>query len=163
MSQTVLRILLWIEAAVCFGPLAFVVWLGALIFPVWVGMLAAMLFGVVPTVDPAGGSVWHVVAPMGFVLGGVTGLVGLVRVLLALSRREAPLQPSSATSVMLLVGLLTLVSFNLYSGGLPGNTSALMVYVVLPGIGSLHLLFLSRAIWLPSRDGRGSRSETPNC
>ena len=46
--------LLWIEAVVCFGPLASVLALGALIFPIWVVTLAAALVGAAPWVDGAG-------------------------------------------------------------------------------------------------------------
>ena len=143
--------LLWVEAIICFGPLVLVLLLGALIFPIWVVMLAAALIGVAPWVDGAGRTMWDVVWPMMFVLGGAIGLAGLVRILVVLSERDRPAQRSTATTIMVLVGLLALASFNLYDGVDTENLAALLVYVLLPGIGSLHLLYLARAVWLPNR------------
>lgn len=141
--------LLWIEALVCFGPLFFMLALGVLFLPVWLAMLAAMLTGVMPWVDGAGTSGWRVVWPVLFVLGGVIGIIGLVRMLVALSGREPP-RASRATSVMIFVGLFTLVAHNLY-GGLPGNVIALLVEWVLPGIASVHLMYLGRRVYLPRK------------
>jgi hypothetical protein len=83
--------LLWIEAVVCFGPLTLIELLGTLIFPFWTAMLGAALIGAAPWVDGAGASMWLVVAPMTFVVGGLVGLAGLFRVLLALTQSEHPL------------------------------------------------------------------------
>ena len=145
--------LLWIEAVICFGPLALVLLLGALMFPVWIAMLAVALSNAVvgvPVLDAGGGgSPWPVVAPMSFVVSGLVGLAGLFRVLLALTQHEHP-RPSAGTAVMVLVGLVGLVALNLYDT--PSSTAALLVYVLLPGIGSLHFIYLARAILLPRRD-----------
>jgi hypothetical protein len=71
---------------------------------------------------------------------------------MALSAREQPPHESKPTAIMALVGMVALVSFNLYGGALPGNPGSLLVYYVLPGIGSVHLLYLGRTVWLPRQD-----------
>ena len=126
-------------------------------------MLAAALTGAVGWVDGAGRTMWDVIWPMTFVLGGVIGLVGLIRMLAVLSGGERPFPRSRLTAAMILIGLIALVSFNLYGGNLPGNFVALLVYYVLPGIGSIHLLYLGREIWFPRRTmrhGYASRAGT---
>lgn len=142
--------LLWIEAVVCFGPIASVLALGALIFPMWAATLGGALIGVVPWLDGAGVSMWVVVPPMMFVVGGLVGLVGLFRVLLALTQSEPRPRPSRSTAIMVLIGLAGLVALNLYDR--PSNLAAFLVYALLPGIGSLHFVYLGRAILLPRRD-----------
>ena len=93
---------------------------------------------------------WDVVWPMMFVLGGAIGLAGLVRILVVLSERDR--QRSTVTTIMVLVGLLALASFNLYDGVDPENLAALLVYVLLPGIGSLTFaLFGSCGVATESR------------
>jgi hypothetical protein len=146
---------LWIEALICFGPLAFVVLLGTLIFPFWIMTLAAAITGAGPWVDGAGRTMWDFVRSMSFVTAGIIGLIGLVRVLLVLSRNEHPPRRSKATVVMVLVGLLALVSFHLYRGHVGRNPMSFLVYFLLPGIGSAHLLYLTRALWLPSQNAAG--------
>ena len=141
---------LWIEAVICFGPLSFVLLLGVIFVPLWLAMLAATLSGAAPWIDGAGVSGWRIVWPVLFVLGGVTGLIGVIRMLVALSAREYPPRPSKPTAVMAFIGVVTLVAFNSY-GGLPGNLIALLVYWILPAFGALHLLYLGRAVWLPRR------------
>lgn len=144
--------LLWIEAVVCFGPLASVLALGVLIFPVWIGMLAAALSATligVPVIYDSGVSIWHVLLPMTLVVAGVIGLAGLFRVLLELSQNEHPARPSPGTAIMVLVGLVGLVALNLYDR--PSNLAALLVYTLLPGICTLHVLYLARALLVPRR------------
>lgn len=55
---------------------------------------------------------------------------------------------------MVVIGLLTLVVLNVYGGGLPSNLAALMVYYLLPAVGSVHFLYLSREAWLPKAAGK---------
>lgn len=62
---------------------------------------------------------------------------------LALSRRERPKSHRYFTIAMVAVGLLGLVSFNLYGGGvgeLPDLSVGFFVYVVLPFAGAAWLL-----------------------
>jgi len=145
----VARILLWIEAAICFGPIAFVVSLGLLIFPVWTAMLLGATVGTLGWVDGAGITMWEVVRAMTLVLAGTTGLIGLIRVLFVLSSNENRPGSSRATAIMIAIGLVALVSFNLVDP--PRNTASIVVYVLLPGIGSLHLLCLAGVSWVVRR------------
>ena len=142
---------LWIEAAIYFGPLAFVVFLGLLIFPVWISMFASALTGSAPWVDGAGRPMWDVVRSIAFVSAAVIGLVGLIRVLLLLSGSNLPRQRPTATIVMVAIGVLALISFHVYRGHLGRNLMSFLVYFFLPTIGSIRLLYLARAVWLPSR------------
>src|SRR5688500_5716235 len=80
---------LWLVAVVCFGPLTLVWLLGVLMTPIWIGMLAALLaeperFAHDPSAPP-----WVVALPIALVIGGLIGLIGIVRVL-TLSRRARP-------------------------------------------------------------------------
>jgi len=143
--------LLWIEAAVCFGPLFLVLLLGVMFFPLWASMVISGLIGTVPWEDGAGATMWDAVWPMIFVLCGLVGVIGLVRTLLVLSRKERPLRRSLTTVMMIAVGLLGLISFDVRGGGFPSAIPALLVYYVLPGIGSAHLLYLAREVWLPTK------------
>lgn len=145
----------WIEAVICFGPLAFVVLLGAFIFPFWIMTLVAAMIGTGPWVDGAGRTMWDFVRSMSFVSAGIVGLIGLVRVLLVLSRNDHPPRRSTATVAMVLIGLLALVSFHFYRGHVGRNLTSFLVYFLLPGVGSVHLLYLARGLWLPSQKPRG--------
>jgi hypothetical protein len=151
MSRALFVALLWIEAAVCFGPVFFVLLLGILIFPVWVTMILAALAGIAPWNDGAGGSLWDAVWAMVFVLCGLIGVVGLVLTLVALSRNERPLRRSRATAFMVAVGLVGLACFNLRGGAFPTALPALLAYYLLPGLGSAHILYLARQLWLPAK------------
>ena len=155
MKRATRNVALWIGAAICFGPLVFVLFLGAFLFPVWIGMIVAALSGAVDWVDGAGTSMWPVVISIAFYLGGIVGVFGLFRVLITLSRDERPLHWSRVTTATVVTGLLTLILLNIYDGGLPGNLAAWLVYYILPGIGSGHLLYLSREAWMPSRSTEG--------
>ena len=70
---------LYLEAAVCFGPLAFVLFFGVLIFPIWTVMLIVYAFGS-GSVDlvPDGPMLmpWLVIWPMALVACGLLGCDG---------------------------------------------------------------------------------------
>ena len=138
---------LWLVAVVCFGPLTLLWLLGVLITPIWIGMLTALLaeperFGS----DPSAG-VWVVAFPIGLVIGGLIGLIGLGRVL-TLSRRERPKSHRLFTIGMVAVGFVTVLAFNR-----PGMSElsdlvsvAGLVNLVLPLAGAAWLLAESRRV-----------------
>jgi len=139
------RCLLWLVALVCFGPLTVQWLLGVLIFPFWVGMLAFQIAEPERFNDPSV-SLWDFVWPMGFVISGGVGLVGLLRVL-TLSRRRRPTSHRVFTLGLVAVGLVPLLIFDAWivvqtlgdlSAGVP--VVALAIYLVLPFTGAAWLL-----------------------
>ena len=69
---------LWLVTVICFGPLTLTWLLGVLLTPIWIAMLTALLaeperFGY----DPSA-TVWVVALPIGLVIGGCIGLIGVV-------------------------------------------------------------------------------------
>ena len=95
------------------------------------------------------GSLWDTVWPIGLVVSGLIGLVGLLRVL-TISRHEPPNSTQVVTIGMLAVGLAGLAIFDLdliggvisdFSEGIP--VAGIAVYIVLPVSGAVWLLFKS--------------------
>ena len=150
----------WLVAVVCFGPLTLTWLLGVLMTPMWIGMLAVLLveperFGHDPSATP-----WVVALPIALVIGGLVGLVGLVRVL-TLSRQERPKSHRLFTIGMVAVGLATLLSFDWPIAGAEFSDFAYLisvgglVYTVLPLAGTSWLLAKSwRFLFAPRRRER---------
>jgi hypothetical protein len=104
-------------------------------------------------------TVAHVVVPMAYVVAGVVGMVGLVRVL-TLPRRQRPRSHRWFTIAMVAVGLAALAIFNVdrlvrvFAD--PRDTflsAGFVVYVALPFIGSAWLLAKSWEFLLADRGG----------
>lgn len=137
---------LWLVAMVCFGPLAGVLFLGVLILPMWIGMLVALLAEPERFAHDPSVTIWVFVWPIGLVISGLCGLVGLVRVL-SLPRPERPKSHRVFTIAMVAVGITALLIFDLpiavglltdFSEGVP--VGAIAVYIVLPFAGAAWLL-----------------------
>ena len=136
---------LWLVAVVCFGPLTLTWLLGLFLLPFWVDMLVAELaeperFAYDPYATP-----WTVALPIGLVIGGCIGLIGILRVL-TLSRRERPKSHRFFTIGMVVVGLVTLLSFHWPLVGAESSDFAYLIsvggltYTVLPFAGTAVLL-----------------------
>jgi hypothetical protein len=136
---------LWLVAVVCFGPLTLTWLLGVLVTPIWIGMLAALLaepelFAHDPSATP-----WVVALPIVLVVGGLIGLIGIIRVL-TLSRRERPKSHRLFTIGMVAVGLVTLLTFHWPLFGAEFSDFAYLIsvggltYTVLPFAGTAWLL-----------------------
>jgi hypothetical protein len=145
---------LWLVAVVCFGPLTLTWLLGVLMTPMWIGMLAVLLveperFAHDPSATP-----WVVALPIGLVIGGLVGLIGLVRVL-TLSRRERPKSHRIFTLGMVAVGLVTLLVFRSPSIGMPDFSEVIsaggVVYLLLPFTGAAWLMAKSWRYLLAGR------------
>jgi len=147
---------LWLVAVVCFGPLTLTWLLGVLMTPIWIGMLTALLveperFAHDPSATP-----WIVALPIGLVIGGLIGLIGLVRVL-TVSRRERPKSHRLFTTGMVAVGLVTMLLFNrpFVEGGIAELSDVVsvsgLVYFVLPFAGATWLLRNSWMFLFPGR------------
>jgi hypothetical protein len=140
------RWLLWLVALVCFGPLTVQWLLGVLIFPFWVEMLAFQIAEPERFLNDASVSIWDFAWPMGFVISGGVGLVGLLRVL-TLSRRRRPTSHRVFTLGLVAVGLVPLLIFDAWIVvGTLGDLSArvpvvaLAIYLVFPFAGAAWLL-----------------------
>jgi hypothetical protein len=139
--------LLYVEAAVCFGPLAAMLSFGVLLFPLWTGMLLMHLSGAIAVHDPDGLLAWHLLWPMLVVASGVIGLVGLFRVLLLLSREARETRGRALTLWMVLIGWSALISLNFQEGewlSLHEEPIAALVCWALPAFCSAHVLYLAR-------------------
>ena len=156
---------LWLVAVVCFGPLTLTWLLGVLLLPFWIGMLRVLILEPEHFAHDPSANVWVVALPIGLVIGGLIGLVGLVRVL-TVSRRERPKSHRLFTIGMVAVGLVTMLVFNQpFVGGISELSgvvsSGSLVYLVLPFTGAAWLLakswqFLLAASVRPDVASRGS-------
>src|SRR5262245_47957115 len=79
----------WLVAVVCFGPLTLTWMFGVLMTPIWLAMLTAQLAAPEQLAHDPDATIWVVALPIGLVIGGLIGLVGVVRVL-TLPRHERP-------------------------------------------------------------------------
>ena len=136
---------LWLVAVVCFGPLTLMWLLGVLIMPIWIALLAALLVKPEGFAQDPDASIGVVALPIGLVIGGLIGLIGIVRVL-TLSRLERPKSNRLFTLGMVVVGFVTVLAFNQ-----PGMSElsdiisvAGLVNFVLPLAGAAWLLAISR-------------------
>ena len=135
-----------LEALVCFGPIGLVLLLGVIFLPAWVSMLLAYFSDAESSGLTEGP--WVVIRPMLVVIGGVIGLIGLVRVLVLLSSQRAKPGGRRLTLAMVAIGISALLLFHWMGGGIPplgvDAVPALLVYWILPAIGIVHFLFLAR-------------------
>ena len=144
---------LWLVAVVCFGPLTLMWLLGVLYVVLWAVILAPQL----AQPELLGVELSELVRELAWsiaqVIGGFIGLVGLVRVL-TLPRRERPRSHRIFTIGMVVIGLLTAVSFHqpFVEGGMPDVSEIVsvagVVYLVLPFAGAAWLLAKSRRFLL---------------
>jgi len=146
---------LWLVAVVCFGPLTLTWLLGVLMTPIWLAMLTALLAEPERFAHDPNANIWVLALPIGLVIGGLIGLIGVIRVL-TLSR-ERPKSHRFFTIGMVAVGLVTALTFNQpYGEGGAIDFSAVMsvpgfILVVLPFMGSALLLAKSWRFLLADR------------
>ena len=139
---------LWLVAVVCFGPLTLTWLIGVLMTPVWIAMLTALLVAPEHFAHDPDANIWVVALPIGLVIGGLIGLVGMLRVL-TLSR-ERPVSHRIFTIGMVGIGLATVLTFNppFVEGGISDLADFIsvagLVYLVLPFTGAALLLATAR-------------------
>jgi hypothetical protein len=157
---------LWLVALICFGPLTLTWLLGVLILPFWAGLLAELLSEPEHFAHDPSATIATVALPIGLVIGGFIGLVGLLRVL-TLSGRERPKSHRIFTIAMVAVGLVTLLAFHrpFVEGGIDGLADVIsvagVVYLVLPLAGAGWLLCKSwRLLVAGSTEGENRRPRT---
>lgn len=145
-SDDVPRVALWLVAVICFGPSVLTWLLGVLLLPFWIGMLFALLEQPEGFAHDPSANVWVLALPIGLVLGGFIGLIGVVRVL-TLSRRERPKSHRIFTIGMVAIGLTAVLSFDFprFAGDSSDfvdgrNVAAFLVYFGLPFGGAAWLL-----------------------
>jgi len=147
---------LWVVAFVCFGPLTLTWLLGLLMTPMWIGMLIALLAKPERFAHDPGATPGVVGLPIGLVIAGLIGLVGLVRVLTL--PPERPESHRLYTIGMVAVGLAALLVFHFADGGSAPLAEVLTVsgvlYLVLPLTGAAWLLARSWRFLLASRAPR---------
>ena len=104
MNRSSVHRLLYVEVAVCFGPLV-VVWLiGVLLFPVWAIMIVGYFNGWIPFAEPEGILPWRVLWPMVMVVSGGVGMFGLIR-LVSLASLETPRPERERTTLLAISGV----------------------------------------------------------
>lgn len=154
MSRRKRALLLSLEALVCFGPIGLVLLLGIIILPFWANMLASYLSGAVEPFDPDERMPWDGIWPIVVVICGVIGFVGLMRVLMLLSRGPGKSTGTRLTLAMVVIGIAGLVLFHWRGGGVPPLSAeavpVLLMYWILPAIGTAHFLYLARHSLFPS-------------
>jgi hypothetical protein len=133
---------LWLVAVVCFGPLTLTWLLGVLVTPIWIAMLTALLAAPEQFAHDPDATVGVVALPIGLVIGGLIGLIGVVR-MLTLSR-ERPKSHRFFTIGMVAAGLMTAMTFTFVDGGTFDLSAVIsvsgLVYVLLPFTGAAWLL-----------------------
>ena len=141
---------LWLVAVICFGPLTLVWLLGVLMTPIWIGMLAALLAEPERFAHDPSATAWVVALPIALVIGGLIGLIGIVRVL-TLSRRERPKSHRSFTIGMVAFGLVTVLSF---TWPIVGAEFSDFAYLISVGGLTYTVLPLAGASWLLAKSWR---------
>lgn len=147
------RALLILEMLICFGPVGVTVALGCILVPLWL-VLAIMpvvaIFGG-PLVSQPWLTFWSSIVSALLAIGGALGLVAVFLTTISVLDGRA-LLPSHRKRVIKLglCGFLALVGFQVSVGG-PKSTlltgeglPALFVYIVLPSLGAMHLIYLAR-------------------
>ena len=136
---------LWLVAVVCFGPLTLIWLLGVLLMPIWIALLTALLVKPEGFAQDPDASLWVVVLPIGLVIGGLIGLIGIIRVL-TLSRRERPKSHRLFTIGMVAVGVVTVLAFNQPEMSELSDLISVagLVTLLLPFAGAAWLLAISR-------------------
>jgi len=129
-----------IIALVCFGPIALIVLFGTLMVPMWFAMLEV---AGTANIQGAESHYWSIVSSIGFVLGGIFGLFGVIWItFLSVSGRK-PRGLRNLTRMLVGVGLLTLVGFNLLFPVILHPFEAFggfLIYCLLPVLGSVYFL-----------------------
>ena len=130
--KTSFKLLLLVEAIVCFGP-------AAIFLPIGVMMVPMQIAELIAHPQHWRDQLWF----FGLVICGVVGIGALCFVLAKLwdnSRIERPLLVLVATAL----GLVGLVS---YAGGIP-DSAGLALVLALPMLSTAHILFLARHLFI---------------
>ena len=116
LSNWARRVLLFAEAGVCFGPLGLLCLLGVVALPMWIKLLLIEITGRVDMHNSGGTSA--IVWPIVFVLTGIAGLTGLVRLIPVLSGGHSTSRDILLTRAMVFIGVFGLATFLFYPGAL---------------------------------------------
>lgn len=138
------RLLVVVEALVCFGPLLLLLGVGLLLTPFWV---AGMAVAPEQTAEPT--PAWDFLYPLMMVLLGVVGIIALACVVVEIASGKRLFSMSVRAGVMA-PGVLAVLMFNwpwiptLLAGELTFDALwPLSIYCILPLAGSAHLLWLA--------------------
>ena len=134
------KVLLLVEALICFGP-------AAVFLPIGIMMVPLQISALIREPSHWQGPLWLI----GLVVCGVAGMTALFVVLLKLwdnSTIKRPLPVLVATAM----GVVGLVS---YTGGVP-DSAAWAIVLALPLLATAHILFLARNLLLHSCFGSGN-------
>ena len=131
MRRLLEKVLIAIEVMICFGPAAILWCLGLMFAPLWV------LSGSEPDLEA--------IAILAMVVGGAFGIVSLLAVLDGLVAQRPPKLSTRVTIVFSVVGAAALLPLVFGFFPFPGAR----VIGLLPIIGMLNLLYLSRVTMFP--------------
>ena len=129
--------LMHLEMPICFGPIFTMLMVGLLL------VLPEQLRYLFVNVNRAS------VMTVAFMVGGVCGFVGLMIVVLKVFDPDKVVLHRGITLTLVGIGIVTLLSYGVFAIGVGAlserSINAFIVLVVLPSVGSLHVLYLARA------------------
>jgi hypothetical protein len=147
--KTLPRNLLLIELPVCFAPAVVFLAIGIFMLPIWVGMLGAAIFKAEYRSALSGIEGFVVVASILAVIGGLIGLLGLARVMRLLLKTEPPAAVSGRTRLYSFIGVATPILLAIVFFW--RDIRALVFLSVLPIAASLHIIYLARNAFFPTK------------
>jgi hypothetical protein len=137
-----LRIILTVEALVCFTPAGILLAVGVFMIPVWVGILGGAAINSDIRGEMSAVGAVTALACIALVVAGILGVIGLVRVLGILlgSAREIP--SLRRTRVFTIAGLLSLL---VWVAGQSFMGNFLVALVGVPSLlAAVHIIYLAR-------------------
>jgi len=139
------------EVVLCFGSLVVMLWLGLLVSPLWVRLLFSYLSS--PLHVQAGDvGLIAVVLLLTVVVTGICGIIGLARIVLLILREPSNPKRTGVTLWLFVAGVIALSLWNFWVPW-PEGVVAVLVFYLLPGASSVHLLYLARRALFPRMFG----------
>jgi hypothetical protein len=143
------------EVVLCFGPLVVMLWLALLVSPIWIRLLVSFVRSPGTIQDPGGLGLTAVVLLLTVVLTGVCGVVGLIRTVLLILKDPSNPKRTRLTLWLFLAGVIALSLYNFWVPW-PDGIVGVLVFYLLPGASSIHLLYLARRALFPRMLGGAS-------
>jgi hypothetical protein len=136
------------EVVLCFGPLAVMLWVGVLASPIWIRLLFSLTTSPVRVHDPGNMGLIAAVLLLTVVLTGICGIIGLIRVLLLVVTDPSNPKGTRLTLWLFAAGVVALALYDFWVPW-PEGIVGVLVFYLLPGASSVHLLYLARRALFP--------------
>lgn len=142
------KALLYLELVACFGAATALLATGLVMVPIWVmgaGVEVLGLLGLM-SVSDSGPGFWVGLIPLGAVVAGVLGLLGVVRLVHLSSGPGDVLVRPDGTLGLIAAGVLGLCLYSMVVQPTDPRAEPVefAVLFVMPLLGTLHLLYLAR-------------------